>query len=82
MSGLKSDTTLTIGQVARLQEQLREEQAFRLNNQAKHEKDIARLEEQIIQAIEGAGSLEKAKEAISVKLMQARASSASTTAEI
>ena len=32
VSGLKSDTTLTKGQVARLQEQLREEQAFRLNN--------------------------------------------------
>ena len=30
--GLKSDKTLTKGQVAQLQEQLREEQAFRLNN--------------------------------------------------
>ena len=79
---LKSDTTLTKGQVARLQEQLREEQDFRLNDQANHEKDIARLEEQIIKAIEGAGSLEKAKVAISVNLMQARASSARTTAEI
>ena len=82
VSGLKSDITLTKGQVARLQEQLREEQAFRLNNQANHEKDIARLVEWIIKAIEGAGTLEKAKEAISVDLMQARASSASTTAEI
>ena len=80
--GLKSDTTLTKGQVARLQEQLREEQGYRLNNQANHDKDIARLEEWIIKAIEGAASLEKAKEAISVNLMQARASSASTTAEI
>ena len=53
-----------------------------MNNQANHEKDIARLEERIIKAIEGAASLEKAKEAISVNLMQARASSASTTAEI
>ena len=82
VSGLKSETTLTKGQVAYLQEQLREEQAFRLNNQANHEKDIARLEERIIKAIEGAASLEKAKEAISVNLMQARASSASSTAEI
>ena len=82
VSGLKSDTTLTKGQVARLQEQLREEQAFRLNNQVNYDKDIARLEERIIKAIEGAGSLEKAKEAISVNLMQARASCASTTAEI
>ena len=82
VSALKSNTTLTKGQVARLQEQLREEQAFRLNNQANHDKDIARLEEQIIKAIEGAASLEKAKEVISVNLMQARASSASMTAEI
>ena len=36
----------------------------------------------MIKAIEGAGTLEKAKEAISVNLMQTRASSASTTAEI
>ena len=79
---MKSDTTLTKGQVTRLQEQLREEQAFRLNNQANHDKDIARLEERIIKAIEGAASLEKDKEAISVNLMQARASSASMTAEI
>ena len=82
VSGLKSDTTLTKRQVARLQEQLREEQAFRLNNQANDEKAIARLEEQIIKAIEGAASLEKAKEAISGNRMQARASFASTTAEI
>ena len=82
VSGLKSDTTLTKGQVVRLQEQLREGQAFRLNNQANHEKGIAWLEERIIKAIEGAGSLEKAKELISVNQMQARASSASTTAKI
>ena len=82
VAGLKSITTLTKGQVARLQEQLRDEQAFRLNNQVNHEKDIAWLEERIIKAIEGARSLEKAKEAISVNLIQARASSASTTAEI
>ena len=82
VSGLESDTTLTKGQVARLQKQLREEQAFRMNNQANHEKDIARLEERIIKAIEGAASLEIAKEAIFVNLMQARASSASTTVQI
>ena len=69
VSGLKSNTTQTKGQVACLQEQLREKQAFRLNNQVNHEKDIARLEEQIIKAIEGAGSQEKAKEAISINLM-------------
>ena len=68
--------------MTRLQEQLREEQALRLNNQANHEKDITQLEERIIKAIKGAGTLEKAKEAISVNLMQARASSTSTTAEI
>ena len=40
------------------------------------------MEERIIKTIEEAASLVKAKEAISVNLMQARASSASTTAEI
>ena len=40
------------------------------------------MEERIIKAIEGAAFLEKAKEAISVNLMQARARSPSTTAEI
>ena len=53
-----------------------------MNNQANYEKDIARLEEWIITTIDGAASLEKAKEAISVNLMQARASSASMTADI
>ena len=47
-----------------------------------HSKDIARLKERIMKAIEGATSLEKANEAVSVNLMQARASSASMTAEI
>ena len=69
VSGWKSDTTLTKGQVIQLQKQLCDKRAFRLNNQANHEKDIAQLEERIVQAIEGAGFLEKAKEAISVNLI-------------
>ena len=82
VSGLKTDTILNKGQVAWLREQLCEEQAFRMNNQVNHEKDIAILEEWIIWKIEGTGTLEKAKEAVSVNLMQARVSSTSTTAEI
>ena len=79
---MKNHTTLTKGQVDKLQEQLHEEQAFGLNNQANHEKDIAQLEEQIVKAIQGAASLEKAKEAVSINLIHVRASAASTTPEI
>ena len=82
VSGLRTETTLTKGQVAELQEQLRQERAFRLNDQSNQAKDIRRLEKRIVEAIENAESLEKAKEAVSVNMMKARASSHSTTAEI
>ena len=80
--GLKNDITLTKEQLAKLQEQLSEEQAFRLNKQVNHSKDKAWLEKWIIKAIEGTVGLEKVKEAVSMNLMQERASSASTTAKL
>lgn len=47
-----------------------------------HSKDITRLEERIMKTIEGAVSLDKAKEAVFVNIMQAESRSASTTADI